>query len=281
MKKLWVILLSIAVLLVSAACGGGSGTSGGQSTGTPGTGGSGTGGGSINLTGNWQYSTTSTTPAGRSLSIFGWFDQSGNSITATVHITANNACFPGQYIGGVQDVTVTGTANGNAVILNLSEFDGQLIKLTATASSSDALSGTYEIIGGCAGGEKGTLTAFKIPSITGKWAGTITVNGDTANVTADLVQGAPFHGLPSISGTATFSGSSSCFSGTGIIRGQPSDLMGGTYLFYRINVPVDSPTQQIQFSGTINSTATSMTGDIDVNFGTCNNQSGTATLQRQ
>jgi len=278
MKNVCIAFSVLALLAVMIACSGSSagGGSGGDSIGT----GTNPPVAAFNFTGNWELTATSTAINGRTMTIVGYLNHSENTITGTVHVVANNSCFPGDYVGGVQDVTVTGTVNNNNVNLTFSDLNGQVVSISATAQSESALSGTYGINGGCAGGDKGSLSGFKIPPLTGKWSGTFKINSDTANVSADLVQGPPLHGLATISGSVTFTGSS-CFSGTGVIRGDTGDVIGGTHLFIRVNIPSDNPTQQVQLIGTTTPTGNSITGDLDVNFGTCNTQSGTASLQKQ
>jgi len=154
--------------------------------------------------------------------------------------------------------------------------------VNASGSASN-LSGTYTVTGtGCAGGDRGTMSANLVPSVSGTWHGTFTSTvtpGPVVNATATLTQSSTpdAHGLFAVTGTVTFSGSACFTSGTitqGFAAGGALGLdiatndvpSGGDTVFAAF---MDNPTA-----------ATAATGVYQVNTGTCSGDSGDGHLTK-
>jgi hypothetical protein len=218
-----------------------------------------------NIAGNWQLTTTST--AGMSpLTIAGSINQSSNSLAGAVHADGS-ACFD-------QLITIgfTGTLTGSNILLTFASIGGQVMTFTGNVTDT-AFTGAYTIKGGCADGDHGNVTGFKIPSITGQLNGTFTTSGaGSFDVTAQLTQGnARSEGSFGISGTFTF-GSSCLRSGTITTGTFPS---GSFIIGTSVTLEVETGNGTVVFHGTADPATGEISGDYMVSGGTCA-QSGTA-----
>ncbi|MGH7866890.1 MAG: hypothetical protein ACREP9_04450 [Candidatus Dormibacteraceae bacterium] len=92
-----------------------------------------------------------------------------------------------------------------------------------------ALNGTYAINGGCANGEQGNLTGYRVDSITGNWAGNLTTAAaETIHWDTQLAQGSANSG-GSFGLTGGFTFSDVCFKSGAITSGtfpSASFIMG-------------------------------------------------------
>lgn len=261
MKRLARILWLLWPLVFVWGCGGGQGTA-------PSSVPSGGGGSSNVITGNWEFSTTSTMgmPA---LTIAGGINQSGSSVTGELHVSGSN-CFD-----RLTTVALTGTATGSNVSLALASVSGQVITVNGTVGQ-DGLTGSYDVKGGCAGGDQGSVTGNNVPTLANNLTGTFTNSeGSTFDVTASLAQSGSSSATGSygISGTATFQGS--CFSSGTINSGSfPS---GSFILGTSVGLAIATDNGTVAFSGNANSDGSEVNGSYTVSGATCN-QSGTATL---
>jgi hypothetical protein len=170
-----------------------------------------------NITGNWQFSTTST--AGMpSLTIAASIIQSGSAVTGEVHVDGSS-CFDQRTA-----ITLTGTLSNGNISLTSTAFNGQVITLSGIEKigSPDTLTGTYTINGGCADGDQGNSTGYNVISLAGYWAGSLTTaGGQTIYWDTQLNQDSPTaEGSFGLNGTFTFDG---CFaSGTATSGTFPS-----------------------------------------------------------
>ncbi len=149
----------VGALLLFTACGGGSsGTSNSQS-GAP--------------SGNWQLNLTQSEPPTNphfAWAISGFLQQSKSSFAGSVVIPGNPKNLSCAGVG-----SVTGTLNGQNVTLAVNE-GGSTVNLTGSISSDNqSMSGEYTTLaGGCtAKPTSGTWTASLIPTLTGKFTGTL------------------------------------------------------------------------------------------------------------
>lgn len=156
---------------------------------------------------------------------------------------------------------------------------GQVIAFTGSIANN-ALTGTYSINGGCANGDQGNLTGFKVPGIGGTWRIIFDVNEQHAGLgTATLAQGgASSEGSFGVRGRATnnFQGTS-CYEGT-ITSGtfpSPSYLMG-TSVAFEVKT-ADGGT--VSFLGTLKQDG-EISGFHRVVGGACNGEFGGACLGR-
>ena len=245
-STLW--LLSALVLL--CGCGGEQRTSGPPAPGQ-------------NISGNWQFSTTSTAgmPA---LTIAGRIDQSGRSVSGAVHV-AGGSCFDQQNVIGL-----SGTLTDGNVSLASAPVDGQVItfagNITIKANFPDTLTGTYAINGGCANGDQGNVTGFSVGSIAGNWAGNLTTaGGTTIQMSAQLAQdGASSEGSFGLTGTITFDGA--CFKSGTITSGtfpSASFILGTS-----VTLEIETDNGTIAFLATADSDGL-ISGNYTVSGGPC------------
>ncbi len=230
---------------------------------------------SSSLTGNWEFDTTSTAIPGVTSQVGGSIVQAGTTISGVLHVLGSD-CFN----VFTDNVTVTGTITGNSLTITSGAVNGQVINFTGTATST-TLSGTYTITGGCAGGDHGNVSGFKVPSVTGNWTGSFTSSlGPSTNVTAALTQGSAFaDGSFALSGTVTFQ-SSACFASGTITAGAISSPTGssifGTFLWVEIN----TSNGLVVFLGTLNQAGNQIFGDYFVFGGSCDGDTGTGTVNK-
>lgn len=135
----------------------------------------------MNITGNWQFSTTSTVLGMPPATIAGSVTQSGSSVNGAVHVDGSN-CFD-----QLTPIGLTGIQTGSNVSLTSTSVDGQVITLTG-GITNNALTGTYAI-NGCANGDQGNVTGFKVPDINGTWKAIYDINGAQSIGVATMTQG--------------------------------------------------------------------------------------------
>ena len=112
------------------------------------------------ISGDWQFSTTSTTGMS-AMQVGGGLVESGGSVTGAI-LVDGSTCF-----GHLAPISLVGTLTGNQLSLTSTASDGQVIALTGTivgnaSGAFDNFTGTYTIAGGCGGGDKGTVTGVNI-----------------------------------------------------------------------------------------------------------------------
>lgn len=225
--------------------------------------------------GNWDFVANSN--SGTSFQIGGDFDQSGSAISGSLRIF-NSACIDSGTI-----IPISGTVSGQTITVTSANVASQVITASVTGSAS-ALSGTYSITGtGCASGDKGTLSAVFVPSVTGTWKGTFISNAagnPQIGVTVTMTQGAAgsggFPGTFGFTGTVAYTGSS-CFTTGNLIA---LSLIIGRHVQV---VSANNDGSQITFIGTLTdpSIATQASGTYNVGGGACSGNSGTGNLTKQ
>src|SRR5438093_10644411 len=229
----------------------------------------------LNVTGNWQFSTTSTAgmpPA----SIAGSIGQSGASVSGATDVDGSN-CFD-----HLTTVDVTGTLTGSDLSLTSSSANGQVISFTGTISddalngADSAFTGTYTINGGCANGDHGSVTGIRIPFIANTLNYTFTTAGGASfDVAGDDAQNATpsTEGSFGISGTVSFR--TSCFS-SGTIT--PGTFPSGSFIIgTSVTLQIKTDNGTVTFLGTLNRDRSEISGNYVIVGGTCD-QSGTAVL---
>jgi hypothetical protein len=195
-----------------------------------------------NIAGNWQFSTTSKVSGAPPLTIAGSISPSGSSVSGAAHVNGSNCFDP------LSTVELTGTLTGSDLSLTTTSVAGQVASFTGNISD-DALTGTYAIVGGCAGGDEGTVTGVKIPSVTGNWAGDLTSEtGDINRISVALVQGSPTSaGIFGLTGTAMFE-VGTCFKSAKITSGT---FPSGSYVMGEsVSLEIETDNGVIVFLGT-------------------------------
>jgi hypothetical protein len=226
------------------------------------------------ITGNWSF-TASTAVAGENVMIGGYLTNTNstatvnsNTVTGTLHFL-NSTCYTAS-----QDIPVTGTISyTGALSLTSSSISSQVVTAAGTLTGTVMNSGTYSITGGCGNGDKGTVTGFLVPPFTNTYTGTFTsVSGKQTGATVTTTQTGPnSDGLYSVTGTATFTGST-CFSSGTISTGA----VLGSYLAVQI---ATNNNGTVIFGGyDTDSTGKTVTGTYEVTSGICSGDVGTGSI---
>ncbi len=218
---------------------------------------------------NWQFSTTSAVPGIPSTTIAGSLSQSGNSITAAMHVEGS-ACFD-----RLAAVVLTGSLTSGNISLTSASVAGQVITITGSFSGV-TLTGTYAVEGGCADGDHGSLNGSEIPYIANILDGTFTTSGGTTFIVkGDVAQNANAdpEGSFGISGKVTFN--TSCFT-TGTIT--PGAFPSGSFIIgTTVAFEIETTNGTFVFLGTLDRDKGEISGNYTVAGGTCD-QTGTAVL---
>jgi hypothetical protein len=250
----WFAFALLLGLIVS--CGGGADKA--PASGTPST---------IDVTGNWEFTATSTVFSATSSTIVGAFRSTGAQLSGTLHISGS-PCFDFS-----TNLVVTGTLNGTAASLNSSPVNGHTVsvRMTVTTDGSSA-SGTYSVAGGCAAGDTGNITGFRVPPVTGGWGGAFTDSeGRQIGVSASLQQGAAeANGFFPLTGTTQFT-NSVCFT-SGTVNGS----LAGTFAV----ADITTNNGTIQFEGRIDWAANALNGDYFISDGSCSGDFGSGSLTK-
>ncbi len=227
---------------------------------------------SFNLApGNWQVTASSALTNNATTLMGGYLNQSGNNIAGAFHV------FDLQCFDPTTDVVLNGSVAGEKATIVSSAAGGQTISFTVSAASPSALTGSYAITGGCAAGEKGSLTAVLVPSITGSWKGTLaSTSGAAVRVSAVLTQtAADAHGLFHVSGNLTFTGSP-CFTSASVDSGFLAGEVAG------ISATADDGST-LNFTANLGdpSSANSFAGQYTIAGGSCAGDHGSGSLVKQ
>ncbi|MEY2412342.1 MAG: hypothetical protein QOD84_948 [Acidobacteriaceae bacterium] len=231
--------------------------------------------GAASIAGNWQFSTTSAISATPSLMIAGSINQSGRSVSGSVHVNGSN-CFP-QLI----TMALTGAMTGGTVSLTSASVAGQVLSFTGSISNilngtASSFAGTYTINGGCANSDHGNVTGIKIPVLANVLNGTLSASGGQ---TFDLAASDAQNSVPSsdgsfgISGNVTFT--TSCFSSGTITPGTLAS--GSSILGTSVVLVVDTGNATLTFAGTLDRGKGEITGNYAIAGGACD-QTGTGIL---
>ena len=227
------------------------------------------------ITGNWQFSATSTAlPGTPSATIAGNITQTEDVLSGTMHIDGWS-CFE-----KLTTVSLAGTLTAESKFsLTSASIDGQVISLSGIVSKKGSgfpysLKAIYSVSGGCADGDQGDVTGTDIDSIAGFWAASwTTAGGESIHVNYNLKQGnADSDGNFALTGTATFDDlcSNSGITTPGTVLSD-SSILGRSVL---LDVKTDNGT--VNFLGTFEPYGL-MEGTYTVTGGPCDSN-GTAYL---
>ena len=223
---------------------------------------------SPNIAGHWQFTTTSLMgmpPA----TLAGSLAQSGKSVSGAVHVDGSNC------VDWLTTIDLTGSVTGSSISLTSASVGGQITTLTGSITNA-ALTGTYNIKGGCADGDHGNVIGTKLPYLANQLSGTFTTSGQqTFDIAGNIAQnGDPSpDGSYGVSGTATFN--VPCFNSGTITPGTLSQ--GSFVLGSRLALEIETGNGIVTFGGTVNQDRTEIIGNYAVSGGTCDD-SGTAVL---
>jgi hypothetical protein len=224
----------------------------------------------LNLSGNWEFSTTSTVPEMPPVTIAGNMAQSGGSLNGVVHVDGSN-CFDQQTA-----IHLTGELADSNISLTSASVAGQIITLTGSVTDT-TLAGTYAIHGGCANGDQGNVGGFRVPPISGRWRFNLESRSEEMWIgSAMLTQGsASSEGSFGVTGTAEIN--LRCFSGT-VTAGAfpyPSYIVGRSVV-----IKIDTGDGTLVFHGTVDQARKQIIGHYQVVGGRCNGEGGRAWLWR-
>ncbi len=136
------------------------------------------------LTGNWQFTLTATSGDLPFATLGGFINEQATSPGVDDLTTAALQSEPGACYLGTTTLPFQGASQGTHLGLASFAVSGQVASISATsADSASTLSGTYSIVGGCANGEKGTLSGIRYGMLNGTYAGSLT---GTASPTLSL-----------------------------------------------------------------------------------------------
>lgn len=225
----------------------------------------------LNVTGNWELMSTSQVVSGSQVELVAYLSNSGNNVTA--HVRTVSDCFT------IDDLlSFTGAVNNGQITLTSAPVLGQTLTIQGTLTNS-AVNGTYSITGGCADGDHGTISGFKVRSFSGTWSGDfVSSSSTTTQVSTTVTQGGEepaFLGVSRVTGDVTFS-NSACFT-SGTIPASSGFAFGVNFVAF-VNT---NDGGMVQFVGFSNEGGTQITGDYTVTGGTCDGDVGTGTLIRQ
>lgn len=270
--------LVCSLLLLLAGCsshnGGGNGNGNGGDGGNPGT------PPSVNVTGNWQFQSTQTSGPSTFASLAGFLNQQGTSGSDSNFTTAGLQSFETSASGcyTTDPLPLNGSVLGTQVSLRSFSVNGQLLTINATANSTGTqMSGSWNVLGGCADGAKGTLTGQEYAPVTGRYTGPVTGGNPGQSLSLVLTQTGPGagDGIFLLTGTASFTGFS-CFSGGSIAA--PSGTIVGSAMNLRITT--DDPNASVVLTGTTDPTAGTLTfQSIQITGGSCKGNLNGAVLK--
>jgi hypothetical protein len=221
------------------------------------------------LSGNWQLTLNrhaNATP----LTFSGFLLQSEKSLSGSLLL--------GDGCSGVG--SVTGTVDGQSVLITVNEL-GQDLNLTGTiASDTGQISGEFSTLaGGCTQfASTGTWSAVAVKPLAGDFHGTLTSFNGTLDVTGKLEQGPNTGGsTATLSGTITATGTALCsYLTTATIKG----VISGTTIsldFYDANGAIIGQMPSTLAPATVTPDGTSLSGGYSFSFqsGSCSGDIGT------
>ena len=217
----------------------------------------------LSLTGNWQFTYTSSKPGSSPSTISGTLTQNGNSFSATVTITGTSPC--------ATSATFSGTLSGYALTGTLTATNLETISVTGTvATDYNSAMGTYRVMsamGACmsASGDSGTWTGKRITS--GIYGGML-MSAD--RIPAQITLSLKSDSSQQVSGTATFT-TSACL-GSMTVAGT----LSGANLELKSEGGSDS---SVVLTGTFNEEGKALTLKSAIS-GPCQAESGAGTLTK-
>jgi len=224
------------------------------------------------ITGNWQFSTTSTVPRMPPMRIAGSITQSGSAVSGAVHAAGSN-CFD-----SLTTIGLTGTLTERDISLASTSAERQVITFTGSVAN-DSLTGIYSISGGCADGDRGTVTGSKVRPINGTWRIIFVWNDQQVGKgLAGLTQATTSpHGSFAVVGAVSNSSAAVCFEGT--VTGET--LPSHSFIIGRsVTLEIETRCGTVVFRGTVNGAGGEIVGRYRVFGGTLDGRSGVACLGR-
>jgi hypothetical protein len=234
-------------------------------------------------TGNWQISLTAYSGGEIFPTLSGYIkddeDDTGSPspfTTAEMTSYGSSGCFIGR-----NSIYLYGNVDGAQLPIYSDTVNGQVLALAATLdSTSSTMTGTYVVNGGCASGASGSISGFRVSTVSGTFTGgtvgTSTI--DTVQLVAQQNPNGNGNGYFELAGSVLLSGIS-CF-GTGTLI-PSSSLITGTAI--QLTASTSDPSgAQLVIQGSVDAAADTITvSSIQVTSGACAGSYGTAALNLQ
>jgi hypothetical protein len=237
----------------------------------------------LNMSGNWEFGTTSMAPETSPATIAGTISQSDGLLTGAVHVNGSS-CFD-----TLATIALSGAleTDSSSISLTSAAVEGQVISIIGRATY-DTLAGTYAISGGCADGDQGHVTGFRVRRLDGDWI--VRLRGPSGGLDdyspperwtgqAMLVQGsANSDGSFGVSGTVS-NACSGCSPLSGTISSgtfpSPSFVLGTSVV-----LEIETPNGTVAFRGTVKESGSKIVGRHQFVGGTHDGKSGSACFGR-
>lgn len=246
--------------------------------------------GSVDITGNWEITLTSTTWAGITYPFGIYLTQTGSTVSGVgsyvgeafpMYCLAGSPpycpSFPFAYVS--PNVSGTVGADGNIVLTTATVGSNPItITITASTTNNTTFSGSFAITQSTTL-DQGPVTGTMIAPLNGTYAGTLvsTVTGNSIGVTTTLNQSGPTSGsYLQYSGSASFTGVY-CI---GSVTVPASGNFFGNQLFVRLN-PASIPHSGIYLTGTISPDAKTIAVIYSSVSSSCSDDYATGTLALQ
>lgn len=234
-------------------------------------------------TGNWQIALTAYAGGEIFPTLSGYIkDDEGDTDSPSPFTTAEMTSYgsSGCFIGR-NSIFFYGNVDGAQLPIYSDSVNGQVLALAATLdSSSSTMTGAYLVNGGCAAGASGSISGFRVSTVSGTFSGE-TIGTSTRNTVQLVLQQNQYgngNGYFEMSGSLLLTGIS-CF-GTGTLM-TSSSLITGTAIQLTASTSDPSGAQLIML-GSVDAAADTITiSSIQVTSGACAGSYGTATLNLQ
>lgn len=232
------------------------------------------------LTGNWQITFAPTAGPALFPNASGFLMESITDSSSTKEVSAElravgaSGCF-----FGVNPLFGTGQVAGTDLGIKTASTDGQYIQLSGTLNAtSDQFTGSYNVSGGCASGDAGTVSGQRYTALTGTYSGPI-ASTPMQTLSFDLLQNGLGNGNGQFVVTGTLNATGfSCFQ-TGTMGAADGDVSGNSFnLTFATN---DASGANLSVAGTFDPAASTLTLDsVSVDKGVCAGSYGSATLTK-
>lgn len=229
----------------------------------------------LNITGNWALTAASSVALGSTFPVSVYLTSTNGIVTGIAHITSS--CY-----AMATNVPLSGNvdAAGNVSLLSAS-VNSQVLSVTGKGATASLLqSGTYSVVGGCAGGDKGTVSGSTVAAVNGTYAGNFStplglVVPVTAKITETVVDS---NGFLHLGGTLSFTGSP-CFTQAAITTAATDTQLLGAHL--TANFTVTSPAAVIATSGSVSADGKALSVIYQILGGNCTGEIGSGILTLQ
>lgn len=194
----------------------------------------------------------------------------GNPLTSVFQVA------PGTCYLGAGTLPIAGSVDKSILTAESFPVNGQSLHVSATENGTGTeLTGSYQVSGGCAGGDTGTLTGEKYDPLAGVYSGTIGIDQPAPVASLALMQAqlGDGRGYSDITGTATFT-NIPCFASAALTA--PNSYVVGKTVELTFTA---SDGETVTMAGTFNQAATALSiAHTDITGGACSGSLGGGTF---